>query len=107
MRLLIHELRPPALDQESLVDALRKRFDAVENHVGVEGRVVMDDFVDLPSDVEDGLYRIAQEALNNALKHAQATREGELVIWSSPGAGTTVTVSVPLRNPIPPMGAEG
>jgi signal transduction histidine kinase len=143
MRLLIHELRPPALGQDSLVDALRKRLDAVENHVGVEGRVVMDDFVDLPPDVEEGLYRIAQEALNNALKHAEATREtvrlhvqeaavvleisddgrgfnlataekkggmglanmrerarqlgGELVIRSSPGAGTTVIVSVPPR----------
>lgn len=75
MRLLIHELRPPALDQDSLVDALRKRLDAVENHVGVEGRVVMDDFIDLPPNVEEELYHIAQEALNNALKHAQATRE--------------------------------
>ena len=66
MRLLIDELSP-ALGQDSLVDALRKRLDAVENHVGVEGRVVMDDFIDLPPDVEEGLFRIAQEALNNAL----------------------------------------
>jgi signal transduction histidine kinase len=75
MRLLIHELRPAALDQDGLVDALRKRFDAVENRVGIEGRVVMADFIDLTPSVAEGLYRIAQEALNNALKHAFATRE--------------------------------
>jgi signal transduction histidine kinase len=75
MRLLIHELRPAGLDQDSLVDALRKRFDAVENRVGIEGRVVMGDFIDLTPSVAEGLYRIAQEALNNALKHAFATRE--------------------------------
>jgi signal transduction histidine kinase len=74
MRLLIYELRPTALDQDGLVDALRKRFDAVENRVGIEGRVVMGDLIDLTPAVAEGLYRIAQEALNNALKHAFATR---------------------------------
>ena len=73
--MLIYELRPAALDQDSLIDALRKRFDAVENRVGIEGRVVMDSFVDLTPAVAEGLYRITQEALNNALKHAAATRE--------------------------------
>ena len=33
----------------------------------------MDDLIELPAPVEEGLYRIAQEALNNALKHASAT----------------------------------
>ncbi len=32
-----------------------------------------EDVVELPASVEEGLYRIAQEALNNALKHATAT----------------------------------
>jgi signal transduction histidine kinase len=75
MRLLIHELRPPMLEQEGLVGALRKRLDAVERRLGIEARVVMDDLVEVPLAVEEGLYWIAQEALNNALKHAAAKKE--------------------------------
>ena len=75
MRLLILELRPPALDQEGLVGALQKRLDAVEKRVGITtARVVMEDFIELPATVEEELYRIAQEALNNSLKHAKATK---------------------------------
>jgi len=75
MRLLIHELRPPTLEQEGLVAAVRKRLDAVEKRVGIEARVIMDDLVELPTRLEEGLYWITQEALNNALKHAAANRE--------------------------------
>jgi signal transduction histidine kinase len=75
MRLLIHELRPPMLEQEGLVGAVRKRLDAVEKRVGIEARVVMDDLVELPASLEEGLYWITQEALNNALKHAAAKHE--------------------------------
>jgi signal transduction histidine kinase len=75
MRLLIHELRPPMLDQEGLVGAVRKRLDAVEKRVGIEARVVMDDLVELPAALEEELYWITQEALNNALKHAAASNE--------------------------------
>jgi signal transduction histidine kinase len=75
MRLLIHELRPPLLEQEGLVGAVRKRLDAVEKRVGIEARVVMDDLVELPVSLEEGLYWITQEALNNALKHAGAKKE--------------------------------
>lgn len=74
MRLLILELRPPALEQEGLVGALQKRLDAVEQRVGINARVVMEDFIEIPAPVEEELYRIAQEALNNSLKHAKATR---------------------------------
>ncbi len=73
MRLLIHELRPPILERDGLVEALRQRLDAVEKRAGVEARFLMDDLIELPPLVEVGLYRIAQEALNNALKHAAAT----------------------------------
>jgi len=75
MRLLILELRPPILEQEGLVGALKKRLDAVEKRVGIAARVVMEDFIELPPQVEEELYWIAQEALNNALKHARATKE--------------------------------
>jgi len=75
MRLLILELRPPLLEQEGLVGALKKRLDAVEQRVGIEARVVMEDFIEIPPLVEEELYWIAQEALNNALKHTRATQE--------------------------------
>lgn len=73
MRLLVHELRPPILERDGLLGALRQRLDAVENRAGVEARLIADDLVELPMPAQEGLYRIAQEALNNALKHAAAT----------------------------------
>jgi len=72
MRLLIHELRPLALEEVGLHGALLRRLDAVEKRAGVDARILADDLVDLAPPVEEGLYRIAQEALNNALKHAEA-----------------------------------
>jgi signal transduction histidine kinase len=74
MRLLIFELRPPILEQEGLMAALQARLEAVEGRAGpslkTEFRVEGEDR--LPPDVEEGLYRIAMEALNNTLKHAHA-----------------------------------
>ncbi len=74
MRLLIYELRPPALENEGLQGALHHRLSAVEKRAGVEARLVADDVLDLPPVVEEALYAMAVEALNNALKHAFATR---------------------------------
>jgi len=78
MRLLVYELQPPELENDGLVPALRKRLEAVEGRAGVESRLEVDEFVQLPGDVEQELYRIAQEALNNALKHAAA---GSVVVY--------------------------
>ena len=72
MRLLVYELQPPELERDGLVRVLRKRLEAVEGRAGVEARVIVDEFIKLPGGVEQELYRIAQEALNNALKHAAA-----------------------------------
>jgi PAS domain S-box-containing protein len=73
MRLLVYELRPPELEKEGLMGALHRRLGAVEKRAGVEARLVADEVLELPAPVEQTLYRIAQEALNNALKHAAAT----------------------------------
>ncbi len=72
MRLLLYELRPPALEQEGLVIALQQRLDAVEGRAGVETRLLAEEEIELAATVEEALYRIALEALNNALKHAGA-----------------------------------
>jgi signal transduction histidine kinase len=73
MRLLVYELRTSALEAEGLVGALQQRLDAVEKRAGVEVHLLVEEMVELPPLVEEGLYRIAQEALNNILKHARAT----------------------------------
>jgi signal transduction histidine kinase/predicted hydrocarbon binding protein len=73
MRLLVYELRPLVLKREGLIGALQQRLDAVERRAGVEARLLIEGRVELPAAVEEGLYRIAQEALNNALKHAAPT----------------------------------
>jgi signal transduction histidine kinase len=73
MRLLVHQLRPLVLKREGLVGALQERLDAVEKRAGIDARLLVEGTGVLPAAVEDELYRIAQEALNNALKHAAAT----------------------------------
>jgi PAS domain S-box-containing protein len=79
MRLLIHQLRPPILEDVGIVGALQQRLDAVEQRVSVETRLFTKGNVnDLPHDVEEQLFHIAQEALNNALRHAAATT---ITIW--------------------------
>lgn len=73
MRLLVYQLRPLALEQEGLVGALQHRLDAVEKRAGLETTLILEGTIELAAAIEEGLYRIAQETLNNALKHANAT----------------------------------
>lgn len=73
MRLLVYELRPPLLEKEGLLGALHQRLNTVEKRAGIDARLVTDALIDLPAAMEEELYRIAQEALNNSLKHAAAT----------------------------------
>ena len=73
MRLLVYELRPPELEQIGLIGALQQRLSTVEKRAGIDANFFVDDLIELPPSVEDDLYRITQEALNNAIKHAEAT----------------------------------
>ncbi len=74
MRLLIFELRPPALEEEGLVSALQTRLESVEGRVGLKTNLHVEGNIQLLPKVEEGVYWICQEALNNALKHASAQR---------------------------------
>jgi nitrate/nitrite-specific signal transduction histidine kinase len=73
MRLLIFELRLPMLKNEGMAAAIQARLEAVESRVGLETRFDTVGDVQLSPAVEDGLFRIAQEALNNTLRHACAS----------------------------------
>lgn len=91
MRLLVYELRPPDLEKEGLLGALHKRLNAVEKRAGVEARLITQDIdVDLPVELEENLYRIAQEALANTLKHADAQ---QVIVHFAAQAGQ-VTLSI-------------
>lgn len=74
MRLLVFELRPFMLETEGLVSALRARLAAVEGRSGLKTKVLVENERRLPIKLEEELYRIAQEALNNVVKHAGATQ---------------------------------
>jgi signal transduction histidine kinase/ligand-binding sensor domain-containing protein len=73
MRLMVYELRPRALKELGLRGAVEQRLEAVERRAGMDARLVVEGEWDLPPDVEEELYGITQEALNNALKHANAS----------------------------------
>jgi len=73
MRLLLHQLRPPILEELGLVNAIQQRLDTVERRSNIDAQlIVQGDFKDFPQKIEDELFNIAQEALNNSLRHAMA-----------------------------------
>jgi len=70
---IVSELRPPLLDDFGLVTALKALADTVSRRHLIEvDLLVVDEFPPLGA-IELSLYRIAQEAINNAVKHSGAT----------------------------------
>src|SRR5205814_2045547 len=74
MRALIFELRPESLENEGLVAALSKQVAATRVRHYLDVRAELCDEPDLPLDVKEAIYRIAQESLHNTVKHARASR---------------------------------
>jgi signal transduction histidine kinase len=72
MRTLLLELRPAALMEAKLGDLLHQLAEAIIGRARMPVAVTVDDPCPLPHDVHVALYRIAQEALNNVTKHAEA-----------------------------------
>lgn len=73
MRALIFELRPEALKEEGIVAALQKQVAALRARYGIEVEATLDAVGEIRLETEEALYRIAQEALHNTVKHARAT----------------------------------
>lgn len=74
LRNLSHELRPTVLDRLGLLPALQFLGESVARRAGIRVQVSGEEAGRLPSVVEITLYRIAQEALNNVVRHARASR---------------------------------
>jgi two-component system NarL family sensor kinase len=67
IRRLVYGLRPPLIDELGLIAALRNHPSA---HAGLTVTVEPDELPDLPAAVEVALYRIASEAIHNAVRHS-------------------------------------
>ncbi len=72
MRALIFELLPNALETEGLVAALGRQIAAVRARHGIAIEADLGAEPDVAVAIKEALYRIAQEALHNTVKHAQA-----------------------------------
>jgi signal transduction histidine kinase len=73
LRSLIFELRPPDLERDGLCGALRKHVDVLRRIQ--PARIELEGDLELAPDLrrDQDVFRIAQEALQNALRHAHAT----------------------------------
>jgi signal transduction histidine kinase len=74
LRSLVFELRPPNLESEGLAAALRKHVDVLRRVYRREIAVEVTGRPPRAPELEREVFRIAQEALQNALRHADAAR---------------------------------
>jgi signal transduction histidine kinase len=75
LRALIFELRPPALEDHTLIEAVRAYAASMTGRCGVP-IAVLDERADptLPEVASDHIYRVVQEALHNVVRHARASQ---------------------------------
>jgi signal transduction histidine kinase len=78
MRSLISQLRPKAVAKEGLIPALRRHIAVRQQQDGLAVALYLEGYQEgerrLAPEIEDGLLRVVQEALNNVVKHAQTNR---------------------------------
>lgn len=74
MRLFLHQMQPIEIEKEGFISALHHRLAAVEGRADIKAGLIADETIKLAPDIEIALYYIAQEALNNVLRHAKASK---------------------------------
>jgi PAS domain S-box-containing protein len=74
LRRLMSGLRPPLLEERGLVPAIRETLSKFGREQTVETEFASNVPVEVPADLETLAYRIVQEALSNAGKHAEASK---------------------------------
>ena len=100
IRRLVHDLRPPALDELGLAGALQRLAERIgADAAGLRVEVHAEGLPPLPAAVEVAAYRIVQEAVTNVVRHAGARRC--CVVVAVDGADLSVTVSDDGGGPAP------
>lgn len=105
---IARQLRPPALDHRGLPAALEACVDEVRRSSEIELQLEIEGIGEderFPSAVETALYRIAQEALANILKHSSAQR-AEIALRRS-GLELWLTITDDGRGVASPTGSDG
>jgi signal transduction histidine kinase len=74
LRRLIAQMRPLALDTLGLAAAVEDLASGVREATGLDVEVRVGELPPLPGDAETAVYRVVQEALTNAVRHAGAGR---------------------------------
>jgi NarL family two-component system sensor histidine kinase LiaS len=88
---LIHELRPVALEGRGLVEALRDHVGSWSQRNGVEANLRVQGERALPVEVEQALFRTAQEALSNVARHSQAQNTEITISYNSDTVAMTIS----------------
>ncbi len=87
---LIRELRPVALGDKGLVPALRELCAVWAEGTGIAVEVRAQGERPAPLQVEQALFRMAQEALSNVVRHSGATAVDVRVAWETGGLSLTI-----------------
>jgi signal transduction histidine kinase len=74
MRTMLLELRPTAVSKTQLEDLLAQLTEAITSRSKLPFQLYIERIPTLPQEVHTSFYRIAQESLNNVVKHAQASQ---------------------------------
>jgi signal transduction histidine kinase len=71
LRDMMRGLRPAELDERGLKTALQDQLSAFRKSSGIHGSLEVNEGPRLPKEIETGLFRITQEALENVAKHSR------------------------------------
>jgi NarL family two-component system sensor histidine kinase LiaS len=88
---LIGELRPAALADKGLAQALREYCAEWSGRVGIAADVRVRSEQPAPLEVEQALFRVAQEALSNVARHSDATRVEVELAWEPEALQLSIT----------------